>query len=70
MFTTFYPESKEGEMVWKEIAEKMNGVAKVLNFEANAIIQQIRNAGYIVKKAPRPTESINDILNELDQINK
>lgn len=51
MFTRFMPESKAGEEVWREIANKMDGVAAVLNFEAKAIITQMRAAGYKVGKA-------------------
>tara|TARA_R110000868_G_C10972986_1_gene771176 strand:- start:53923 stop:54345 length:423 start_codon:yes stop_codon:yes gene_type:complete len=65
MFTTFYSESKDGEEIWRNMAEKMNGVAKVFNFEASAVIKQIRNAGYIVKKSIKPTGTIDDILKEL-----
>lgn len=51
MFTRFMPESKAGEDVWREMANKMGGVAAVLNFEAKAIIAQMRAAGYKVGKA-------------------
>ena len=51
MFTRFFPESTAGEAVWNEMASKMDGVAAVLNFEAKAIIAQIRAAGYKVAKA-------------------
>lgn len=51
MFTRFMPESKAGEDVWREMASKMDGAAAVLNFEAKAIIAQMRAAGYKVGKA-------------------
>ena len=66
MFTTFYSESKEGDEIWREMANKMDGVAKVLNFEANKIIHQIRNAGFIVKKAQKTNLTIDEILDELN----
>lgn len=65
MFTTFYPETKSGELAWNEMASKMNGVAKVLNCESNNVISQLRNAGYKVKKADKPDMSIEEILKEL-----
>lgn len=55
MFTKFFPETPEGEAVWREMANKMNGVAVVLNFEAQRIIYEIRKAGYKVSKA-RPVK--------------
>jgi hypothetical protein len=51
MFTRFFPESTQGEAVWNEMASKMDGVAAVLNFEAKAVIAQMRQAGYKVAKA-------------------
>ncbi len=65
MFTTFYAESAAGEDAWREMANKMNGVAKVLNFEAKALIIQLRGFGYSVRKAAKPTQTIDQILKEL-----
>lgn len=65
MFTTFYPESKDGELAWNEMAEKMNGVAKVMNCEANNVIANLRRYGYKVKKADKPDMSMDEILKEL-----
>lgn len=66
MFTRFYPETKDGEVVWNEMANQMGGTAAVLNFEANKVIAQIRAAGYKVAKAKKVTQSIDEILAELD----
>jgi hypothetical protein len=65
MFTRFYPESAQGESVWREMADKMNGVAAVLNFEAKAIIAQMRAAGYKVGKAKLVKISDDELLAEL-----
>jgi len=65
MFTRFMPETAAGENVWREMALQNEGVAAVLNFEANKIIQQIRSAGYKVSKAKKITTSIDDLLSEL-----
>lgn len=65
MFTRFIPETAAGESVWNTMAEQMGGVAAVLNFEANKVIQQIRSAGYKVEKAKKFTGNIDDILKEL-----
>ena len=67
MFTTCYPESRDGEEVWRTMAEKMDGAATVFNFEAKAIIKQIRDSGYIVKKAIKTTGTIDQILKELTE---
>lgn len=66
MFTRFYAETKAGEAVWNEMAIMMGGTAAVLNFEANKVIAQIRAAGYTVAKAKKVTQSIDEILAELE----
>lgn len=69
MFTRFIPLTSHGEAVWREMAEKCMGVAAVLNFEAKAVISQMRAAGYKVAKAKKSaavwTEEDNALLREL-----
>lgn len=65
MFTRFYPESTQGESVWREMADKMDGGAAVLNFEAARVIAEIRKAGYKVAKAKPVTMSNDELLAEL-----
>lgn len=64
MFTRFIAQSDVGEYAWREMAEKMNGVAAVLNFEASRIIAQLRKAGYVVRKA-KPVIVTNQEIDEL-----
>ena len=66
MFTRFMPETTAGEDAWREMASKMDGVAAVLNFQAKAVISQLRAAGYKVGKAkPVTKKEMNDIYAEL-----
>jgi hypothetical protein len=65
LFTRFYPETPEGEYVWRELA-KNNGAASFLNSQAESIISQIRNAGYTVSKGLKCKISIDEILAELE----
>jgi len=65
MFTRFYPETKAGETAWNEMANQMNGVAAVLNFEAKAVIAQLRAAGYRVSKASKLNVSDDELLAQL-----
>lgn len=68
LFTRFYPESPEGESVWRELA-KNDGVAAVLNTHAASVIAQIKRAGYTVKKyKPNNNVSIDDIFNDLKEM--
>lgn len=64
MFTRFMPNTPAGETVWREMAKK-DGVAAVLNFEADSVLRQIRSAGYTVSKAKKPDMTDDQILQEL-----
>lgn len=69
MFTRFIAQSTAGEDAWREMASKMNGVASVLNFQAKAVISQLRAAGYKVSKAkPVTKKEMNDIYAELEAL--
>lgn len=65
MFTTFYAENENGAILWNEMASQMDGVAKVLNFEAQKVISQIKQSGYSVAKAKKVTMSDDVLLSEL-----
>lgn len=66
-FTTFFPESKSGETAYKEMIEQ-NDSPKILTRDLKTVLYQLRKSGYSVKKAKKPTQSIDDILSELDQL--
>ena len=68
MFTRFVAASKEGEAVWREMA-KEDGVAAVLNNQAQSVINQIRNSGYSVKKSkPVTKKEMQIIFDELAEL--
>ena len=56
IFTTFYPESKEGEIAYKTILEHTNNTAKILTIHLKSTLQQLRKVGYKVSKAKPVTE--------------
>ena len=66
-FTTFFPESKDGENVYKEMIEQ-NGSPKILTRDLKNTLYQIKKAGYSVQKAKKPTQSIDEVLNKLGLI--
>ena len=66
MFTTFYAETKAGEDVWNQAAAQMNGVFKVLNFQLDTVLYDIRKAGYTVRKAKKQNVDIDSLLIELE----
>ena len=65
MFTRFYPVTRAGEDAWREMA-KEDGCAAVLSIHAKNVIGQLRKAGYSVAKAKKTTQTIADILKELE----
>ena len=68
MFTTFMPDSKEGVTVYKDLIEQNNGSDKVFNSHSKNVIKQIRSAGYIVKKAPKSTITLEDCFKEMEEL--
>lgn len=66
MFTTFYANTDAGIAAWNEMASKMQGVAKVLNFESQRVIKELKSAGYTVKKAKKSKISMDQIFKELE----
>lgn len=66
-FTVFFPESKQGETAYKEMIEQ-NSSPKILTRDLKNVLYQLKKAGYIVKKAKKPTQTIEEILNELDDL--
>lgn len=66
LFTAFYPETKEGENAWRELASVTDGTGKVLSVQAKQFIASLRNAGYTVSKAKKAEQSLDDIFAELE----
>lgn len=64
LFTRFMPNTKAGETAWRDMHFQNNG-AGILSIHAANVIAQLRKAGYSVAKAKKPTQSVDDILNEL-----
>lgn len=52
MFTTFIPNTLAGEEAWRVMAAQTENTGKVFNHHAKSTIQQLRDAGYTVRKAP------------------
>lgn len=63
-FTVFLPESKEGETAYKEMIEQ-NSSPKILTMDLKNVLYQLKKAGYVVKKAKKPTQTLEEILKEL-----
>ena len=66
LFTAFYPETKEGESAWRELASVTDGTGKVLSIQAKQFVASLRKAGYSVAKAKKAETSLDDILIELE----
>lgn len=51
LFIRFMPNTQDGVSVWNTIAADNDGVAAVLAIHGEAVIRQIKAAGYSVSKA-------------------
>ncbi|MBP9786056.1 MAG: hypothetical protein KBC72_00490 [Acinetobacter sp.] len=67
LFTRFYPNTKAGEALWREMA-KDDGVAAVLSIHKKSTLNQIRAAGYTITKAKPTNLTMDDILKELGEL--
>lgn len=69
MFVTFVPNTTEGEHLWKQLAEATEGTGKVLAMHAKQAINDIRKAGYTVRKAKDVNKKdVNKMLDEFDEL--
>ncbi len=67
LFTTFFANTPAGEEAWRVIAEQNQGAAKVLSIHKKTTITQLKNAGYSIEKAKKPTKlEIENIFKELE----
>ena len=64
---TLYANNDAGSYIYNEIARAFGGVAKFPVHMKESIFYQIKSAGYSIRKASKPKQSIDDILAELTQ---
>ena len=50
MFISFIPMTNDGDSAWNEMAKNLGGVAAVFIFHKDAVLKQLRDAGYKVRK--------------------
>lgn len=66
LFTVFFPESEQGDDAYYHICEVVkNSSAKILTRDLKNTLHQLRKSGYIVRKAKKPKQTIDDVFNEL-----
>lgn len=69
MFIIFFPNTPEGEQVWRQLAESTDGTGKVFAIHAKQVIKDIRKAGYTVRKAkPASKKDADKMLKEFDEL--
>ena len=64
MFTIFYPTSDAGLVAWDQMREQ-EGAAAVMAVHESAVINQLRAAGYIVRKSKPIDTSDDELLEQL-----
>lgn len=69
LFTTFLGDSAQGGAAVSDMMNQNGGSNKVLTIHAEAVIKQLRDAGYTVHKArPVSAKELDSIMAELDDI--
>lgn len=69
MFTRFYAETESGVDAWNTIAKENEGVAVVFNHQRKSTIDQLRKAGYTVKKQIKMTDKeVAELENDIDAL--
>jgi hypothetical protein len=56
ILVAFMPKTPEGNAAWNELARMTDGTGKVFRVHLAATLQQLRAAGYVVRKA-RPSKA-------------
>jgi len=64
-FTTFFPETPEGEEAWCEIAAHTEGTGSIFTLHLKQTLKMLRSKGYIVRKAKKPTLTDDQLLDQL-----
>lgn len=68
LFTTFLPNTPEGEKAWRTINDTEGSEGgKIMAAHTEAVIQQIRDAGYTVAEATEPLLSAEEVAAELEE---
>ncbi|MGF6996768.1 hypothetical protein [Paraburkholderia sp. GAS32] len=69
LFTTFFADSQQGGTAVSDLMTQNGGSNKVLTIHADAVITQLRAAGYTVRKArPVSAKEVDSILAELGDL--
>ena len=66
MFVTFIPNTDAGEQAWASMLEQNEGSPKVFRHQFASVRQQLKSAGFVVRKSPRVTLSTDALLAELE----
>jgi hypothetical protein len=68
LFTTFIPETDQGIELYNQLGDNTT----IITIHLKSVLQQIRKAGYSVKKAPKrkpvTQEELNEIFAELEEL--
>ena len=68
LFTTFFVESESGAVAYKELLEQNEKSNKIFTHNLKPVLSQLRSAGYKVSKAKKSNITMEQILNELNDM--
>ena len=66
LFAFFITLTAAGETAWRAIAKQTEGTGKVFAGHLPGTLTQLRAAGYVVRKATKPAQTLDDAL--LDEL--
>jgi len=62
-FVSFFPKTQQGHQAWNELAAYTDGTGNFLPHEVKAVCDQLRRAGYRVRKtSPQHSSRGDDLL--------
>ena len=61
IFTIFYPFTDAGETAWNDLAAQNEGACTIFTAHLKSTLQQLRAAGYTVKKTTKIYDNLDDI---------
>lgn len=70
LFTSFFPNTRNGEEAWREIAKQTDGTGKIFTMHLKDTLKQLRKAGLVVKKCKKlnKKEELELIYKEMDEL--
>lgn len=70
LFTSIFPETPQGVVAWRQLAEMTDGTGKIFSIQLPQLIHELEDAGYTIAEMPEQTltqDEIDELANELSE---